>query len=373
MHIIFFSRRCWPHDGGVESHVAHTLRALRGKHKITVVTERHDPALPETEEWEGATIRRIPLPQERTQKSALWKWIWQHRAELATADVWHVHDVFFWVLPFLGWWWRKPVFLTQHGYEGTVPTWRQVLWHQVGWLLADGTIGVGGFHERWYGVKPDVVTFGGVLAQRTRAHSANLKNAVVFAGRLAEDTGILEYLEACSLLPARERCHIDVYGDGPLRSNLSALVKEHKLPVTFYGWVPATKIPWSSYRGALGSGYLALLSAFAAELPVLAVAATPIKYDYWTKTPFAAWLTVVRDRDGAAAWLAAFRPLATAARPRTFHHTLPQRVAAKRWAHSQTWRTIAAYYEDLWSHTTKDTSQADYTPDHSRDRHRYRA
>ncbi|HEV2449107.1 MAG TPA: glycosyltransferase family 4 protein [Thermoplasmata archaeon] len=51
----------YPHAGGVESHVRGISRELaRQGHSVIVLTSRHDPALPEREEFEGYTILRTP-------------------------------------------------------------------------------------------------------------------------------------------------------------------------------------------------------------------------------------------------------------------------------------------------------------------------
>ena len=49
-----------PHFGGVESHVRSLSQELaRRGHEVTVVTSRHDPALPSEEEMDGFRVLRV--------------------------------------------------------------------------------------------------------------------------------------------------------------------------------------------------------------------------------------------------------------------------------------------------------------------------
>jgi glycosyltransferase involved in cell wall biosynthesis len=51
----------YPHAGGVESHVREISRELaRQGHSVIILTSRHDPSLPESEEFEGYRILRTP-------------------------------------------------------------------------------------------------------------------------------------------------------------------------------------------------------------------------------------------------------------------------------------------------------------------------
>jgi glycosyltransferase involved in cell wall biosynthesis len=62
MHIVYWSDLFWPYLGGVETQAAQILPALaeRGL-KFTVITSHRDLALPDREDWNGATIRRFPF------------------------------------------------------------------------------------------------------------------------------------------------------------------------------------------------------------------------------------------------------------------------------------------------------------------------
>ena len=150
-------RLYWPHVGGVEKHVEKICDILSKNHQIVIVCEKHDPKLPDFEKKRGVEIYRIG----ETGKFGIWKWWFQHLNLLRDADIIHIHDVFFWFLPFRLPFWFKKVFMTFHGYEGSdAPKWKQIFWHKLAAWLTKGNICIGDFHKKWYGVKPDFVSYG---------------------------------------------------------------------------------------------------------------------------------------------------------------------------------------------------------------------
>ena len=124
MKILFMCRLYYPHIGGVEKHVEKISEILSKGHQITVVTEKHDPLLPDYEIYKGVEIFRIPLPTgvgESNKKWLIWKWGFTHLNLIHKADLIHIHDVFFWFLPFRLPYWSKKVYITFHGWEGVYP------------------------------------------------------------------------------------------------------------------------------------------------------------------------------------------------------------------------------------------------------------
>ena len=157
MKTLMMCRLYWPHVGGVEKHVEKICDILSKNHQIVIVCEKHDPKLPDFEKKRGVEIYRIG----ETGKFGIWKWWFQHLNLLRDADIIHIHDVFFWFLPFRLPFWFKKVFMTFHGYEGSeAPNLRQVFWHRLAAWLTRGNICIGDFHKKWYGVKPDFVSYG---------------------------------------------------------------------------------------------------------------------------------------------------------------------------------------------------------------------
>lgn len=70
MHIAFWSDLFWPYLGGIETQAAQLLPALVGRGlNFTVITSHRNLQLPETEVWNGVTIRRFPFRQVLEQRN----------------------------------------------------------------------------------------------------------------------------------------------------------------------------------------------------------------------------------------------------------------------------------------------------------------
>ncbi|KKU93105.1 MAG: Glycosyltransferase, group 1 family protein [Candidatus Amesbacteria bacterium GW2011_GWC1_48_10] len=164
MKVLFMSRLYYPHIGGVEKHIEKISDILSKRHEITIVCEQHDPNLPEYEKKGRVKIYRIPLPDgvgEKAKKWWIWKWWLTNLRLIKQADIIHIHDVFFWFLPFRLPYRSKKVFITFHGYEGfNPPSVRKIFWHKLAEYLTRGNICIGDFHQKWYQVKPDFVSYG---------------------------------------------------------------------------------------------------------------------------------------------------------------------------------------------------------------------
>lgn len=160
MSIVFLSRLYWPHVGGVEKHLKKINQYLNSKgYKVIIVCEKHDPILSHYEIKNSIEIYRIPSGDKLT----VWIWWLRHLDLLINADIIHIHDVFWWFLPFRFILPTKRVYMTFHGYEGTEPPkWNQIFWHRLAALLTRGNICIGDFHRKWYGVKPDYISYGAV-------------------------------------------------------------------------------------------------------------------------------------------------------------------------------------------------------------------
>jgi glycosyltransferase involved in cell wall biosynthesis len=352
MHVVFLARRAWPHIGGVERHLQNLSRALQQQRpdiKISIITEQYDRALPLSEELDDVNIYRFPLlpNQEHPDiKRSAWRGVRQLFPILQTADVIHVHDVFFWLLPS---WLRllnKKIFITFHGYEPPgPPNHRQRFWHQLAELLTEGNICIGGFHQKWYGVQPTITSFGAVdhikppelkLDPKTSTHK---KQPYVFVGRLADDTGIWQYLYA--LASRREQGvsvpAVEIIGEGPLRQQLETFVKDNQLPVKFLGSKQVTVETYQKYSASLVSGYLSILESLAAGVPVISTYNSLLKKDYLTQTPFVQWITVAAPGAELTSVLDQSKPVS---------------LTAQSWTIAQTWYLLAARYLTLWGLNT---------------------
>lgn len=341
--VLFLTHLYLPHPGGVEYHLQQLIKHLPSKEfEIILVAEQDDPLEKLSDTIEGIQIYRIPLPNHQTHKGTIWQWWWQHRSLLFSADIIHIHDVFFWTLPLYPWlkFKHKKIFITFHGYEGADnPNWRQMLWHQLAAKLTPGNICIGGFHQKWYGVKPTITSFGAVnptLVLKKKNLDSTIK--IIFAGRLAEDTGIMIYLQGVKRLNQKFQLELDVYGNGPDFLKAQHYVEQHHLPVKFMGFVAHEVIPWQKYHLAFVSRYLAILEAFQAQLPVVAVYDSQIKYDYLTQTPFVEWIKVVGSG----------KEVSQAVDEIIGSVSSTDLQLAQQWASQQTWSKLSAQYQHLW-------------------------
>lgn len=146
MKILFITRRCYPQIGGVEKHVGEVAKVLRKKgHTVTIVSEA-DIQYPH--------IKFLGL-------IFIWLWLFKNRKIIEKADIIHCHDVFIWYLPFRFLYPKKPVFTTFHGWEGIWPIpFKNILLKRLASRLSWGTVAVGHFIEKYYGVKVDKITYG---------------------------------------------------------------------------------------------------------------------------------------------------------------------------------------------------------------------
>jgi glycosyltransferase involved in cell wall biosynthesis len=353
--IVHLSAYYPPHIGGIQKHLAR-IAAIhhRQGHQVTILTQQYDAQLPIYETLAGVKVIRLPVtipaPDQRRSyvaqtryKLQLWWDIGQHLSILRKADVIHIHDVFFWLLPFLPAVDRHKTFITFHGYEGSQPPkfWQR-FWHQVAQKFARGSMGIGGFHQKWYGVSPTITSFGAVelsrFEEKNKTNRHRLANTFIYAGRLEEDTGIMTYLQAFKLLyQENSKYKLDVFGEGSLAKAAKDFVRKHNLPVSFYPFTHHLEKLLAKYQLAFVSRYLTILEALAVGTGVVAHFDNEIKKDYLEGAPFKLWIAIA---DSPQAIASAVKKM-----------LLKKQVApsaATRWVRQQTWQVLADQYDKLW-------------------------
>src|SRR3989344_274253 len=305
MTILFFSRLFYPHIGGVEKHVLEISRPLvKKRYSVTVLTEKFERNLLNTDEIDGIKILRIDSGRENWfKKFRVWKNLWRYRKLIKKSDIIHIHDVFFWYLPFKFLYPLRKVFTTFHGYEGdAIPGIKARLMHKIAEVLSGGNICVGDFLKKWYGTKPNYVTYGAVeiLPINTNTTNkyqlANKRFKIVFLGRLEEETGIMEYLKALLMLKNKGvMFDLTVLGDGKLRKNAEKFSKNNKINAEFKGFVGNTDKYFRGCDFVFVSRYLGILEALAYKKFVFAHHNNLIKKDYLEMTPFAKFISISSD------------------------------------------------------------------------------
>lgn len=332
MRVVHLCRRFLPDRGGVETHVDGVVNELYNRgYTQTIITLSNESTSP----YKTAAIVRIEASEKNGSlwyKLAVWQGMWSNLRLLVTADVIQVHDVFWWLIPFLPLLWGK-IYMTFHGYEPPgPPTVVQKFWHRFAALCTKKSLGIGSIHQKWYGVVPDAISYGAVkhMIYSTQRQIQRKKIRAMYLGRVSNDIGIMHYLRAIQIKPVQ----LDVYGDGNQMEESKKFVQLHQLPVHFMGNVANAAKQIHTYDVIFASSYLAILESLSAGRPIIAFYDTPLKYDYLAQTPFATWITLVNSAEGIA------KAVFTLDAP-------PKKGVA--WARAQTWSKLADTYEQLWA------------------------
>ena len=299
MQILQVSQSYLPNVGGVEKHLQQVNRhLLKAGHQVTVLTGGRQRS-----QQDQAIIEQVPVFYLDNQPQAHYKWhIWrqisQHRQLFQQADAIQVHDVFWWILPLYPFI-KSKVFTTFHGYEGSqAPDKKAIRAHQLAWRLSRASLAIGGFHHKYYGITPDVISFGAsdlvIDLNSTKRHQSDKK--AIFIGRLAPDTGILEYLKALTILKKRRHSYsLDVYGDGPLLNQATKYAKKQHLAVTFHGFQADADQLLVNYPVAFVSQYLAIIEALKSGCQVIAYYHNQLKQDYLEMSPFPQYIAMAHS------------------------------------------------------------------------------
>ena len=182
MNILSLTHHKWPRVGGVERHIeaiCYKLYALGYKTKI--ISE---------EDIKPPHIKIFGLLY-------FWYWLFKNRELITRSDLVHIHDVFIWYLPFRFLFPKKKVYITFHGWEGVypIPLWN-ILNKKVANCLCNGSIAVGKYIEKYYGIKAKYIIYGGVdIGYRIYDLRKKHKDTLVFLGRKDRDTGYFEFQE----------------------------------------------------------------------------------------------------------------------------------------------------------------------------------
>lgn len=347
MKVLFLTRRFYPDIGGVEKHVLEIgKRLVRSGHNIVVVTQSQG----KEKELEGIRIVRITeVPNNTSEKTHIWKWLFTNRNLIEEADIVHAHDVYFWYFPFRFLYPFKKSFITFHGYESYPIKKKAIVVRKLSEYLANGNIIVGDFIKKWYGTNPNYVTYGGVeisnlparLASK-RAGKAGIKyqisnkiksESAVFIGRLDEQTGILDYAEAIKLIKKKiSQFEFAIIGDGKYKNRL----KEFKV----MGFDKNAEKYFKKYNFAFVSRYLSILEAMANRRLVFAHYDNPVKEDYLKRSPFAEFIIIENSAEKIAEKVNYY-----------FNHQKEASLLinkAYEWVKNESWTKVVKSYTELW-------------------------
>lgn len=255
---------------------------------------------------------------------------------IENADIVHCHDVFFWYLPFRFLYPFKKIFTTFHGYEGYPLKPKDIFIHKVSEKLSNGNICIGDFIQKWYGTKPNFVSYGGVniMEMKNEKWEMKNKNSAVFVGRLDEQTGFLTYLEAVKKI--REKIpdfKFTVFGDGKFKNKISK-------DTDFRGFVRNPEKELSKSNFVFASRYLSILEAMAAKRLVFAVYDNSLKEDYLKMSPFAKLINIASSENGLAEKVLYFLK----------NPEEEEMIVSKafEWVKNQSWKNLANACIKLW-------------------------
>lgn len=343
MTILFLARLFYPHIGGVEKHVMEISKKLaKTGHNIIIITEELDSSGFHSERGEESILRQSgieiirinPGKEDRFKKFRIWRSLWKIRKVIEKADIIHCHDVFFWYLPFRFIYPRKPVFTTFHGYESFPISKKAIIVREISEKLSFGNICIGDFIKKWYGTKPDYVSYGAVEIPNTKYKIQNTKSAI-FIGRLDDQTSILTYNEAFKKLREKyPKFELLIAGDGQYKDKLDEKAKK-------IGFQKNPEKYFQNYRFAFVSRYLSILEAMAAKRLVFAVYDNPIKEDYLKMTPFASFIIIVNKPGEIVSQIEKIINNPEIEKQMTGN--------AFEWVRKQTWEEMIKTYIALWN------------------------
>lgn len=263
----------------------------RGSDKYLGGVEKHVKILSEKLREKGIGVGELSI--DRMTKLRAWKYLWDYRKEILSSDIIHVHDVFWWYSPFRFLFFWKPIFITFHGWEGVYPPSRSaILQKKLADVLCRGTIGVGKYLEKWYGIKATFITYGVFISNRQPSSrirhectNGNLRKMVVFLGRLEEVNGVEVVLKT--------GIKMTFIGDGSYRKKCEEYGKVTGMVENVNQYLEKADL-------VIASSYLSIMEAMAMGKPVIAIANNPLKWDYLNCYPMAERIKIVETADQLA-------------------------------------------------------------------------
>lgn len=242
MKVLFISHHRYPHIGGVEKHI-YELENLFSQNNINVKTISE-------EDIKQPHVKIVGL-------FYIWYWLFKNINLIKGSDIIHIHDVFIWYLPFRFIFPKKKVYITFHGWEGTypIPFWN-ILNKRVANYLCNGSIAVGKYIEKYFGIKTKYIIHGAAHKQKDKLNK--IKGMLVYLGRQDADTGINE-----------------------LKNWLKTSDKNLKVKYITNDPNPEKYLRTAEY--CVPSGYLSYLEARSMGCEIITFACNPLKEDYWNE------------------------------------------------------------------------------------------
>ncbi|OIO44505.1 MAG: hypothetical protein AUJ41_02550 [Candidatus Pacebacteria bacterium CG1_02_43_31] len=346
MKIVQIAKYYLPHLGGVEIHLKeiNTLLVKMG-HEVTVVTLRHNSKLADSTIYNGVRVIRIPYEVKKKRslkaKQEIWNFIKKHQEVFLEADIIHVHDVFWWILPIYKSI-RKKIFVTFHGWETEYPVrFNAKLQRYIYSKLSRGSIHVGAWIKKFYFDKPNYVTYGAVNAKRltksgikNNSHDRSQIN-IAFIGRLSNDNEVEKYLKTVEILMTMgHKVNITWIGDGEYRQKCKKLGE-----VT--GFVKNISQYFVNKDLIFSSSYLSILEAQLIGNNVCSFYSNDLKKEYLESFPGSKYLLIANTPESMINKITLLFDS-----PKSQNQT---KIEAREFAKQQTWSKVLNIYLKLWN------------------------
>ncbi|MCB9813289.1 MAG: glycosyltransferase family 4 protein [Pseudomonadales bacterium] len=348
MKIIHLAKYYLPHLGGVEIHLKEINSLLvKMGHEVIVITEQHDLKLSETANCDGVIVMRIPHACSE-KKIETWKYFLHLKDLFESADIIHVHDVFWWILPIYKLI-KNKVFITFHGWETKFPVEISAKIQRLVYSnLAIGSIHVGSYIQKFYFDKPDYITYGAINPKRlTKSNLINEsqedqnelygnKNEIniAFLGRLSRDNEVEKFIKLVKLFRAKEqRVNIVWVGEGELSEECANLGK-----VT--GFVKNVSRYLVKKDLIFATSYLSILEAQITGNTVCAFYSNKLKKAYLEDFPGSKYMLIAENIESMN------RKIIYLFGSPKFKKI--SELNAKDFAQKQTWKKVLNIYLKLW-------------------------
>jgi len=338
-HILHITPFYEPHLGGIETHVKLLNKELiKQGHRVSVLTQRHDRDLPSQETINQVRVTRIDFEKsplnKLIEKLVIWRQVAKHSQLLLKADIIHVHDVYWWLLPLLPLFWSK-IYLTFHGWEGQFPVpWTNKLARWCWSKLALKTIHVGDYIQNFYWDKPDIVIYGGVKTTQKQISKKRAKKIrIIFIGRLEVENDLEKYLSLAKKLKSVLDIGITWVGDGFYKEECLQYGEVTGMVKNLTKYISQADLVWSA-------SYLSILEAQAQGKIVCAFYSQGLKERYLKSFPGAPYMLITSSEEQMK-----MQTLKLLKNSSIFDKYSRQ---AQQWSRQQTWKKVADKYQQLW-------------------------
>jgi glycosyltransferase involved in cell wall biosynthesis len=331
MKVLFLTRLFWPHTGGIEKHIDEVSKILvkRG-HKVTILTTKYNKSLRTREPVRGYKAIRFNQPKIKYLGIFYtWYWLLRNINLIKQSDIVHIHDVFIWywplklLLPF------NNIYLTIHGRWGKYPIpWKDKVQKQIAAKFSNGTISIGEYINKNYGIKSDIISYG--AAETPKKPSTKNNKTILYVGRLDNDIALNKYFKVFRKLTKDYK--ITFCGDGDLK-------KEAEKCGKVLGWTNPNPY-YKKAKYVFASGYLTILEAMINKCLVFTLYENPLHKDYYKLTPFKNYIISVSSETQLYNQFNYYQNNIKEANKLISN--------GYRWVKNQTWQKMTDNYTKLW-------------------------